>query len=97
MFVVPFNRCHDALQYTLSSSLFACCNSSAVSLSGSRTRRSRSSLGFSNPFLDYKYTSFCRSLKVFRPTLTEQNSFVRLGLAIFFFFGRGKQAESLPS
>ena len=43
-----------------------------VSLSGSQTRRSRSSLGSSNhitaTFLDYKYISFCRSRRVLRPT-----------------------------
>ena len=85
MIVLPFNHCHDSLQYSPSSSLSASCNDSAVIFK----RLSATALSFFSRFFQPHF--FIINIRAFiaRGTFfrhTEQNSFVHLRFAGFFFF-----------
>ena len=94
MIVVPFNRCDSILHHPLSSR--AGCNDSA----GIFKRLTDTAFSFFSRFFQPHFLIINVRALVARGTFsghTEQNSFVRLGLVVFFFFGRDKQAGSLSS
>ena len=98
MIVLPFNPCHDSLQHSPSSSLSSSCNDSA----GIYFRRladaafSFLSWFFQPHFLIIKLPAYvARETEFFGPH--RALFFVHLRFAEFiFFFGKGKQAGSLP-
>jgi len=97
MIVLPFNRYHDSSQYSPSSSLSASCNDSAVIFKGLADTAFSFFHRFVQPhFLIINIPAFIACAKFFGPHRAKFFRMITL-CRIFLFFGRGKQAGSLPS
>ena len=95
MIVLPFNHCHESLQYSPSSSLSSSCNDSAVIFKRlSATALSFFSRFFQPHFLILNIRAFVARGKFFRP---HRAKFYCTLTICLFFFDRGKQAGSLPT
>ena len=92
MIVLPFNRCHDSSQYSPSSSLSASCNDSVVIFK----LLADTAFSFFHPhFLIINIPAFVACAKFFGPHRAK--FFCMITFCRTFFFGRAKQAGSLPS
>ena len=95
MIVLPFSRCHDSSQYSPSSSLFASCNDSALIFKRLMDMAFSFFSRFFQPhFLITNIQAFVACGKFFSP---HQAEFFCTFTLCRFFFGRDKQAGSLPS
>ena len=98
MIVLPFNCCHDSSRHSPSSSLPASCKDSV----GIFKRLSDTAFSFLSRFFQPHFLLII-NIRAFVArgkcsAHPEQNSFVYLRFAVFFsFFGRGKEAGSLPT
>ena len=100
MIVLPFNPCHDSLQHSPSSSLSSSCNDSA----GIYFRRladaafSFLSWFFQPHFLIINYQLMSLAKLSFSAHIEHYflYTYALPSLYFFFFFGKGKQAGSLP-
>ena len=95
MIVLPFNRCHDCSQYSPSPSLSASFNGSAVIFKRfADTALSFFHRFFQPHFLIINVPAFVARAKFFGPHRAKFFCTITLCRS---FFGRGKQAGSLPS
>ena len=99
MIVLPFNRYHDSSQYSPSSPLSASCNDSVVIFKRlADTAFSFFHRFFQSHFLIINLPAFVACAKFSGPHRAKFFCMITLcRIFLSFFFGRGKQAGSLPS